>query len=130
MRRDGGDTQSQLENDSNVGTTVIANAGRSGRGRDGEGNEHSTFGGIEASAGQRSGSTSALASAGVVTVESILESCGKSLIESSAVSAPLDFLTSEAEYRKVWKVCNVWSRGDNCYSFWWMRFIWMKQTSV
>lgn len=39
------------------------------------------------------------------TIETILKNCGQSLIEPSAVSPPMDYLTSEAEYRKVWQVC-------------------------
>lgn len=39
-----------------------------------------------------------------MTIEMIMYKCGRSLIEPSAVSAPMDFLTSEAEYRRVWQV--------------------------
>lgn len=42
---------------------------------------------------------------GVMTMEMIVHQCGRSLIEPSAVSSPMDFLTSEAEYRRVWQVC-------------------------
>ncbi|CAM9601528.1 unnamed protein product, partial [Ectocarpus fasciculatus] len=38
----------------------------------------------------------------------IMYKCGRSLIEPSAVSAPMDFLTSEAEYRRVWQVFKNW----------------------
>ncbi|CBJ27106.1 similar to Dynein heavy chain 3, axonemal (Axonemal beta dynein heavy chain 3) (Ciliary dynein heavy chain 3) [Ectocarpus siliculosus] len=38
----------------------------------------------------------------------IMHKCGRSLIEPSAVSAPMDFLTSEAEYRRVWQVFKHW----------------------
>ncbi|CAB1120679.1 unnamed protein product [Ectocarpus sp. CCAP 1310/34] len=38
----------------------------------------------------------------------IIYKCGRSLIEPSAVSAPMDFLTSEAEYRRVWQVFKNW----------------------
>lgn len=41
---------------------------------------------------------------GVMTIDMIVRICGRSLIESSAVSAPSDFLTSEGEYRRVWQV--------------------------
>lgn len=41
---------------------------------------------------------------GVTTIDTIVRQCGKSLIEPSAVSAPMEFLTSEAEYRRVWQV--------------------------
>lgn len=41
---------------------------------------------------------------GVMTIDMIVRSCGRSLIEPSAVSAPSDFLTSEGEYRRVWQV--------------------------
>lgn len=41
---------------------------------------------------------------GVVTIEMVLTKCGRSLVEPSAVSSPMDFLTSEAEHRRVWQV--------------------------
>lgn len=104
-RRKGGDNQSQVEINSKAASMDIAKAGRRGRERDGEGDETSRVGGLEADAKQGFGSVSA--STGVVTIETILENCGRSLIESSAVSAPMDFLTSEAEYRKVWQVCTT-----------------------
>lgn len=39
-----------------------------------------------------------------VTIETIMAECGRSLIHPSAVSKPMDFLTSEPEYHRVWKV--------------------------
>lgn len=39
-----------------------------------------------------------------VTIETIMAECGRSLIHPSAVSKPMDFLTSEHEYRRVWQV--------------------------
>lgn len=44
---------------------------------------------------------------GVMTIGDIVKQCGRSTIEPSAVSTPMDFLTSEAEYRRVWQVCCV-----------------------
>lgn len=41
---------------------------------------------------------------GVMTIEMIMHKCGRNLIEPSAVSAPMDFLTSEAEFARVWQV--------------------------
>lgn len=41
---------------------------------------------------------------GVMTIEMIMHKCGRNLIEPSAVSAPMDFLTSEAEFERVWQV--------------------------
>lgn len=38
------------------------------------------------------------------TIETIMAECGKSLIHPSAVSKPMDFLTSEPEYHRVWQV--------------------------
>lgn len=42
--------------------------------------------------------------AGVMTIERIMHKCGQSLIKPSVVSAPMDFLTTEAEYVRVWQV--------------------------
>ena len=39
-----------------------------------------------------------------MTIENIISLCGRSLVEPSVVNAPMDFLTSEAEYRRVWQV--------------------------
>lgn len=39
-----------------------------------------------------------------MTIDMIMHKCGRSLIEPSVVSAPMDFLTSEAEFARVWKV--------------------------
>eukprot|EP00903_Cladosiphon_okamuranus_P012758 g11926.t1 len=41
---------------------------------------------------------------GVMTIEKIMHKCGQSLIKPSVVSAPMDFLTTEAEYIRVWQV--------------------------
>lgn len=41
----------------------------------------------------------------VLTIEKIMHKCGRSLIEPSVVNAPMDFLTTEAEYMRVWQVC-------------------------
>lgn len=55
--------------------------------------------------GKARGSTNSTGKGGgVTTIEMIAHQCGQDLIKPSAVSAPMDFLTSEAEYRKVWKV--------------------------
>jgi len=40
----------------------------------------------------------------LVTIETIMAECGRSLIHPSAVSKPMDFLTSEPEYHRVWQV--------------------------
>lgn len=44
-----------------------------------------------------------------MTIEMIMHECGQSLIKPSVVSAPMDFLTTEAEYTRVWQVrtCRV-----------------------
>lgn len=39
-----------------------------------------------------------------MTIEKIIHKCGQSLIKPSVVSAPMDFLTTEAEYIRVWQV--------------------------
>eukprot|EP00752_Nemacystus_decipiens_P012854 g11381.t1 len=45
---------------------------------------------------------------GVTTIEKIMHICGQSLIKPSVVSAPMDFLTTEAEYVRVWQVFKNW----------------------
>lgn len=47
-----------------------------------------------------------------MTIENIMNKCGQSLIKPSVVSAPMDFLTTEAEYIRVWQVRIA--RAENC----------------
>lgn len=40
----------------------------------------------------------------MLTIEKLMHNCGQSLIKPSVVSAPMDFMTTEAEYIRVWQV--------------------------
>lgn len=56
------------------------------------------------SSNQLAGDHDHAAGGGVMTIEKIMHKCGQSLIKPSVVSAPMDFLTTEAEYIRVWQV--------------------------